>query len=359
MIVLAGCSKGNDNEENKIVTEPVEEGGYRTVYPFEASDAREVHTVMNLSPYDVMSAGKGLERYAKDYFSTDSYYLQDGKLLTRDRLMTNQSENDTEGLLNRNNKENPYGLNPTSGSTIPVDDQTTITVGSNTVPIVDVIEYDFVKDASSDADIEGIAVSIILNPNIVDEKGNQHTLSEKSLRLVGEEAGRKLVDYLKTLPEVSANTPVMVGLFEINSEDASLGGTYLALGYGSESIDHFESVEEDWVIIPSQAASDIDPQIVSQFNTVKNSLQNVLPNDVGIIGKGFYIDNELDALMLNVETTGKTYSENLSVVQLLVTLMEHFNGDSYQITVKVNANQNTFAMLQRAKGEKDISVIME
>lgn len=359
-MVLAGCGKEKVQEEKVVITtEPIEEGGYRTVHPFNASDAREVHTIMNLSSYDMNAAGKGLERYSKKYFSTDSYYLQDGQLLTRDRLQINQSEVDPEGLLNRNSADNPYGLNPAKGTTIPVGDGVTIKVGSSTIPIIDLIEYDFVQESKKDAEIKGISVAIILNPNIVDADGKKHTISNENLKLIGEEAGRKLITYLKTLPEVGANTPVMIGLFQLDAKDASLGGSYLALGYGKQGIDRFESLDETWVIIPSEEASKLDAQTSAQFTAVKNSLKNVLPNDVGIIGRGFYIDKRLNSLHLTVTTTGKSYSENLSVVQLMVGLLDNFNDDSYSVTVRIEANLETIAMLQRNAGSKEIKTIME
>lgn len=354
IVSLSGCHNEEESTDTTIVTQAITDDGYRIAIPFKTSDMTKVHVEYNRGYYNIEAVGKGLQRYASEYYSTSDYYLQDGQLLTRENTVLNKNER----LLGRKSGDNPFGLNPENGSSLPISDSESITVGNETIPVVDVFEYDFIKDLSENADIEGLAFAIVLNSTITDASGNSHTIDDKQLRIIGEEAGRNLLTFIKDMPEVSNNTPIMIALYKNGSEDINLGGTFFAVGYGKSSIDSFSSVNEQWVIIPSDQASELDAQIVSQFNSVKNSLFKFLPNDIAIIGKGFFIDNQIYELQLTITTQGKTYVQNAAVVQYVKELISNFNGDYYSITVKVNANTETFAMLHRERGSKSVSAIM-
>lgn len=355
LFAMSGCSSDDESTDATIVTQAITEDGYRIAIPFKSSDMTKVHVDYNRGYYDIEAVGKGLQRYAKEYYKTSDYYLQDGQLLTRDNTV---SSTNTERLLGRKSGDNPFGLNPENGSSLPISNSQSIIVGNSTIPIVDVFEYDFITDLSENADIEGLAFGIVLTSTVTDADGNTHTINDDQLRIIGEEAGRNLLTFIKDMPEVSNNTPIMIALYNNNSEDSNLGGTFFAVGYGRSSIDSFQSVNEQWAIIPSDSASDLDAQLVSQFNSVKNALFKFLPNDIGMIGKGFFIDNQIYELQLTITTQGKTYVQNAALVQYVNELLSNFSGDSYSITVKVNANTETFAMLHRERGSSSVTAIM-
>lgn len=354
VFAMSGCSSDDESTDATIVTQAITEDGYRIAIPFKASDMTKVHVDYNRGYYDIEAVGKGLQRYATEYYNTSDYYLQDGQLLTRENTVSSN----TERLLGRKSGENPFGLNPENGSNLPISDSNSIKVGNNTIPIVDVFEYDFITDLNEGADIEGLAFGIVLTPTVTDADGNTHTIQDDQLRIIGEEAGRNLLTFVKDMPEVSNNTPIMIALYKNNTGDANLGGTFFAVGYGRSGIDSFKSVNEQWAIIPSDSASDLDAQLVSQFNSVKNALFKFLPNDIAIIGKGFFVDNQIYELQLTVTTQGKTYVQNAAVVQYVNELLSNFSGNHYSITVKVNANTETFAMLHRERGSNNITAIM-
>lgn len=355
VFILSSCSSDDESTDATIVTQAITEDGYRIAIPFKASDMTKVHVEYNRGYSDVEAVGKGLQRYASEYYKPSDYYLQDGQLLTRENTV---SSTNTERLLGRKSGDNPFGLNPESDSSLPISDSESIRVGNNTIPIVDVFEYDFITDLSEGADIEGLAFAIVLTSTVTDADGNTHTIEDNQLRIIGEEAGRNLLTFVKDMPEVSNNTPIMIALYKNNTGDANLGGTFFAVGYGRSNIDSFNSVNEKWAIIPSDSASDLDAQLVSQFNSVKNALFKFLPNDIAIIGKGFFIDNQIYELQLTITTQGKTYVQNAALVQYVNELLSNFSGDNYSITAKINANTDTFAMLHRERGSSSVTAIM-
>lgn len=357
-LLLCGCSQEEVSESGTVLT-PVVEDGYRIVIPFEESDATQVHVTFNRSDYDTIAVGEGLMRYSTQYFSTSEYYLQDGQLLDRDTLQTNTYYGDNIGLLGFKTDTNTYGLNPEIGSELPVEDGEVCIVGSSTIPIIDIVEYNFHSDSSGTSDIEGISLAIVLKRTVTDADGVSHTISDDNLQIIGEEAARNVVSYLKTLPEVSNQTPIMVALFTAESSDTNLAGTFFSVGYGISGIDQFNDVVEERVIFPSTSASSLDATVSAQFNSLKTSLFSFLPNDVSVIGKGFYIDNQLYELEITVTTQAKTYVENLALVQYVDSLMYYFSDNYYSITISFTSNTEQFAVLERAIGDEECTIIMQ
>lgn len=356
LFMMSGCN--NDEEDSKdaiISTKAVTDDGYRIAIPFKTSDMTQVHVQFNRGAYDIEAVGKGLQRYASRNFSTSKYYLQEGQLLEEENTV---SGTNSDALLLRKSGDNPFGLNPEKDTQLPISSSKSITVGASTVPVVDVFEYDFISDLNEDADIEGLAFAIVLTSTVVDADGNSHTIKDEQLRVIGEEAGRNLLTFIKDMPEVSNSTPITIALYKNGTGDSNLPGEFFAVGHGTTRIDRFDAVNEQWVIIPSDAASKLDAQIASQFTSVKNSLFQFLPNDISMIGKGFFIDNQLHELQISITTQGKTYIQNAAVVQYVSELLSNFSGDNYSISVKVNANTETFAMLYRERGSGEVDAIM-
>ncbi len=358
-LLLGGCSQEEETTSNNVVVDPITDDGYRIVIPFEESDATQTHVTFNRSDYDTTAVGEGLMRYSQDYFSTSKYYLQDGQLLDRDTLHTNTYYGDSIGLLGFKSDTNTYGLNPEQGSELPVEDGETCIVGSSTIPIIDIVEYNFHTDSSGESDIEGISLAIVLNRTITDADGVSHTISDDNLQIIGEEAARNVVSYLKTLAKVSNQTPIMVALFVAESSDTNLAGTYFSVGYGVSGIDQFIDVTEQRVLFPSTTASSLDSAVSTQFNSLKTALFSFLPNDISMVGKGFYIDNELYELDITITTQAKTYSENLALVQYVDSLLYYFSDNYYSITISFTSNTEQFAVLKRDIGNYETTIIMQ
>ncbi len=359
LLIMSGCTTKDTEQETTITTKPVTSDGYRIVIPFSESDATQTHITFNRSGYDVMAAGEGLMRYSKEYFSVDNYYLQDGQLLDRDQLQVNTYFGDQEGLLGFKSDENPYGLNPEKGSQLPIDETTSIAVSGQTIPIVDIIEYNFHKTSDASQEIEGISLAIIVNRNVLDEQGNKYVISDENLQIIGEEASRNIVSYIKSMPEVSSKTPIMVALFSAESSDSNLAGHFFSSGYGVSSIDQFKAINEQWVLYPGDVASTLDPSVSSQFEALRKSLHMFLPNDVSIVGKGLFLNNQLNQLDITIQTQAKTYVENLALVQQVDQLLTNFTGDYYGIHVTFQSNTESFAVIQREIGSQNTTIIMQ
>lgn len=360
-LCLSGCNGKEDEEENEItVVEALNEGDYRIATTFAYSDARQTHIQFNRSGYDVDAVGEGLLRYSKEYFDPDKYYLQEGQILTRNTLQAGLVYGDKEGLLGSKSTSNPYGLNPEEGMSLPAEDGVSITAkagSGGTIPVIDVFEVNFVTELSEDAEIKGISLAIVLNPNVVDAQGKTHIISDTNLKTYGEEAGRNLVAYLKKQPGISSKTPILVALFKAESSDESLPGTFISVGYGKGNVNSFTDVNESWIIFPGSVAESADSALLAEFNSVKEKIYDFLPNNTEIIGKGFFVDNRIQKLLISIHMQAKTYTEKLGVTQYTYELLSQFTNTDMEISVQIKGDDETYAMIKREKGSSKCEVI--
>lgn len=358
LITTSACQKKKE-ENKKNVTDAINKDDYRMVIPFQSSDSRQIHVNYNRGEADINAIGKGLMNYNKDIFDPDTYYVQDGKILTLDTLGVGVEFGDKEGLLGFSSKQNSFGLNPKVGSKLEISDNKTINCGSQTIPIIDVFELDFYKSLDKKANFDGISFAIVLNNKIKDSKGKEHKIDKKYLEKIGENAVTKLEAYLNTLPDFNKNMEISVGLFAAESSDSSLPGHFLSFGHGKGKVSKYESCDQEWVVFPSKRAQKLDSVVWNEFNSFQQSIRNFLPNDVGVVGKGSFKDSKLDELQINIVAQTKGYPECTALVQYINETLSVFTNNDINIVVNVKNNNETFAMLNRKKGSNEITVIME
>ena len=112
------------------------------------------------------------------------------------------------------------------------------------------------------------------------------------------------------------------------------------------------------MIFPSAAAESANSTLLAQFNGIKTELYDFLPNNTEIIGKGFFVDDRITKLQINVIMQAKTYVEKLGVTQYTKELLSQFNHTDMEITVRIEVDGETFAMITRESGSDDCDVMI-
>lgn len=355
VLLVSACGSGSDtsDEDKAIVSDAVSEGDYRIITSQASNNTRLTHADFNLGASS-LEVGKGLMEYSKQHYSVDSYYLTEGQLISR-RELQSVDINDKEVLLGRESEENSYGLNPKKESQFKISGSSEITVGGDTVPVIDIYELDFKKSADSD-EVDGISVCIVMQSTITDKGGTTHTISDDTLFQYGSEQAMKLISFLRKKPEVGNSTPIYIMLYDNDSSDLTLPGRFVGEGYGKDNIS-ISKIKEEWTIFPSDRTTELDSVTAQQFNAVKKELQMIIPNDTGIVGKGKFVDDRLDSLEITITAQAVTYTEISAIVQRMNDLMGTFDSDDYEIKVTILNNDEPIAMLKREKNSKDVTVI--
>ena len=218
LLLLVGCSSQVDvNEDLNLINSSIS-GDYSVLVPFESSPVRAYHGTY-LGKADFMEVGSRLSEKAKDYFDPEHYYMSEGQVLDIEELTA---------LVTRESSDNPYGLNPPSGSEFVtgVGDITVL----NAVAIADVVEMDFYTGSATNPELAGLAFTIVLNDQLRMTDGTYTTVTESRLYEYGSDMGRKLERFIRTLANMES-IPVYIALYSTSSIDNALPGHYIGDGY--------------------------------------------------------------------------------------------------------------------------------
>jgi len=319
-----------------VETKALESGDYGAALPFLSTNARQQHQLRSVSLIDNLYIGTGLLNYAKAHFSTDRYTMQEGQFLVYDEMSS---------LLGRESDTNPDALNPSGDFAFDTGNGTV----KNAVLIRDIYEVDFI----SDQETKGVALAIVCNGVVGD---NDTAVNDDKLQAYGEEAARRLVTYLRKMPEIGDSMPIYVALYKNTSVESTLPGNFFSEAYFEGRSANFSAISETWAMFPSEEANKLDSTTSTHFIQVKSALANYLPDDVGIIGKGKFTDGKLSELHITVEMYAKTATEALSLTQYLKSQLSNFSSLDYKIQVEVRCQDITIATMVRAVGTKEVNV---
>ncbi len=336
ILLIAGCTPDNNDDPDNTVIIPGVTGSYPVVVDFNPSSVRNYHGTY-LGSYDIQEIGSQLIEKSKAHFSVNEFILQEGQIINNDRLLS---------LVRRESPTNPQGLNPPTGSEFDIGDGIVL---EDPVLVADIVEINFMQSQGDGLTLGGIAVAIVLNQVQRIETATSVTIydiDETRLYEYASDVGRKLESYLRTLNTVG-EIPIYIGLYSTKSVDSVVAGGYIGDGYFVSRSGQFQRNNERWLIFPSNEASSIDPITSSSFNGLKQSLQQLLPEAVGVIGKGRYINDELNYLKIDIQLVAKTFMELKATTQLAAAIIEGFENPQAHILVEVMTLNKTLSIIER------------
>lgn len=331
----------DDTEEKAIIPKyQISDQYYRTILPFKPGEARGL-VVNNLSTrYDINEFETGLMRLALKNFNPDKYFFQEGQYLKKktiqlwlNRKFTNE-QLAAEGLKESEN----IGLNPLDDG---VGDLKTRNEKSP-IYLAHILEHDYlIKDNDGKVRLGGVVLGLALNSVYYYQTVQFGATFERKIPhddLVRE--GKKIAEELaKRIRNVEGlnEVPVTIALFEQESKASVVPGNFFAytnIGKGSNSIGGWEDVNEEYYLFPSTDATKNHRDDVTFFENFKQDVESYFPNFNGVIGKAFYVENQLQELSIDIPIQFYGKAESVGFTQYVTGLvMEHF--PTY-VTVEVN-----------------------
>lgn len=350
ILLVSGCSQVNINDgEQQTIIPPVMDGEYTFILPYGSNDVRQIHNNYKRSKLDVEAIGQGMIELSKKHFPVKDYFIQEGQMVGYNQLTS---------LLQRVSVDNPFGLNPEKGSNFPSGDGIDIL---DAVLIRDIYEIDFLKSINTGYEVSALSFAIVINPKQeVDDGlwGQTVTITDEALMAYGSEAAIRFEQYLRTIPEVG-NIPIYMMLFKAGSSDQNLPGSFFGEALFDSRTANFSRIYEEWALFPSGRATALDSIVAAQFQEIRKKLEMFLPEDIGIVGKGRYVDSKLKELNITVNMQAKTYLEILGLVQYLDSLLENFVDASFGIKVDVRSSGETKATMQKEPKKTSVITILD
>jgi protein involved in sex pheromone biosynthesis len=307
---------------------------YRTILPFEPGETRGL-VVANLNTrYDINEFETGLMRIAQNKFDPNKYLFREGQEIKRKtvKLWLNRkftkAQLSAEGLKEDEN----IGLNP-------LDEK-----GDNKTPIylAHILEHDYlVKDDKNTVKLGGVVIGLALNTTYYYQTVQygptyEKKLSHSEVESQGKKLAAEVLQRLRNTRDLK-DVPITIALYETESRSSVVPGNffmYSNIDANSSSIGNWEKVNEKYYLFPSADAEDAHRDDVTAFLNFKQDVEEYFPNFNGVIGKAFYVEDQLQNLNITIPIQFYGESEAIGFTQYVTGLvMEHFPK---YISVSVN-----------------------
>lgn len=352
MSLLAGCTDLQDTADptpqanNNVVpvettTNKLSNIYYRALIAdgvYQTSQNRGVSLELN-SSVNMKDFESGLLDIARNVFSTETYYFQEGQVITTEMA---------QSWLGRKSKENPDGLNPESnGSSDP----------ATRVPnyLSQIVQQDYMIQTDKGFELGGIAIGLAMNQidyyTTKDDKDRIYTheqkLDLKEVEAKAKEYGDKIVERLRK-EEGMGSIPIVVGIFVQSPQDSLAGGVYTFEGVSEEgnSVAEWVPRNEEKILFPS----DTESEDASHFANFKNEVQNFFPNLSGVTGVGHYKNGQLANLEIDIMTQFYGETEIIAFTQHITDAASQFLPQNAQIEIKVESIDGIESFVARDQG---------
>lgn len=347
--------KDDDTKEKAIIPKyKISDEYYRTIMPFEPGEARGM-VVNNLNTrYDITEFETGLMRIAQNSFSTDKYVFKEGQYLDSstvsawlERYMTEEQVKAKEKEL-QSKEENKkkkvtvknIGLNPADSGKGDVHERNK----KNPIYLAHILEHNYLVQSGEKGTYQlgGVSIGLALNSVHYYQEQAYGAVYEKNIpRSVLEAEGKKIaqevVSRLRGIKELR-DVPITIGLFEQEGRSSVVPGnffTYAEVSQGSSNIGSWKDVKEDYILFPSEKAEKEHRDDLTFFQNFKQDVEEYFPNFNGVVGKGFYLDGQLQEINISIPIQFYGKAEAIGFTQYATGLvMEHFpNYVSVQVSI--------------------------
>ncbi|MBM4764544.1 CamS family sex pheromone protein [Bacillus sp. B15-48] len=357
LLLLTACAP-NFQKEDQVVQEEDEHGNekaiipkykisdeyYRTFMPFEPGEARGL-VVNNLNTrYDIYEFETGLMRIAQNTFDTNRYVFKEGQYLDGHTVSSWLNRKYTEAQLKdrKLTEEENIGLNPADPGTGDIDARN----AENPIYLSHILEHNYLEEVDGKAGtykLGGVVIGLALNSIHYYQKEAfgatfETEISHETLADEGKKIAQEIVSRLRQMDEL-ADVPIAIALFEQKSRSSIVPGNfiaYAAASRGSSELSSWQNVKEKYVLFPSSEAQNSHRDDLTWFQNFKQDVEEYFPNFNGVVGKGFYLDDQLQKLSISIPIQFYGKSEAIGFTQYVTGLvMEHF--PSY-VAVEVNVS---------------------
>lgn len=369
-----------DEEELSIVPSyRLADDNYKMILPFRPSKARGVVVNQVKNRIDIDEMEDGLRRHSTDLFDPQKYYFEEGQYLTENMVYDWLGRFPTDKQLEREVKEEiarrkqeklnyneerirdglQQGLNP------PLKDQAKKKdYEDNPRYLSHILEQNYLEQ-KDDQTVELVGISIGLALKSVykykeDPDGPDYykDIPDKEVLKEGKEIAEQVLERLRGI-EGLEDVPIMIALYQEQEESSPIPGSFIAktsVGKGNKSIDKWEETNEEYVLFPS---SDAKKKYHDDYELIKSfgqSISEYFPNYVGYMGEGFYLNDELNKLSINIPLEFYGRAEVVGFTQYAYGLVKNIFPNHYDIEIKISSTGKLESLIYREAGKEDPTV---
>ncbi|GGB10620.1 CamS family sex pheromone protein [Macrococcus hajekii] len=374
-LLLTGCNNSDtskSSDEKQISTDAqISNDYYRTLLPFEESQARGLTSTNMASTYNGEAFEEGLLRISKRVYSPDDYFYRDGQLLTKEAVKSYLEPQftkkeidamDEDTRIERNAYAN-FGLNPShNGETDPVK------IAQNSPAYLShILEQDYYTESDAkDQKLSAMTIGLAMNSVYYYQKEQYgEVFSENLDPKVSEKKGKEMADEilsrLRVKPELK-NIPITVALFMQSPAESITPGHFVAYGTSDEgdSMKKWHAVNEKYVLLPSNEAEKINQNLNNNFKQFNESLSSYFPNYTQGIGTAYVMNDKVETLTINIPFDYYGRAEVVGITQHIADQSKKYFDSVDRYEISLTDNNKPLALIAKGEdGEQNIHIYQQ
>ncbi|GEN46216.1 CamS family sex pheromone protein [Alkalibacillus haloalkaliphilus] len=373
-------------EEQRFIVSPdsLDTNDYRMILPYQTGAARGTITNQVANRYDIDEFEQGLTRLAKGVFDPDEYLFQEGQHLDRSNVFNiiddlnpprpEDLEEELEDVLEEQEDATGEELDELEGMEDQITEELEDYQEANPRVFSHILEQNFlVREGEDRVELGGVAIGIALKSEYAFSVNYGPTygvpIDMDEMLSVGEGVAAEILVQLDELGlEEFDDTPILIALYRENDRNAIVPGNFVqqtVVNLNNLSIDEdeglnpgaleWEGLNENNVLFPSNEADEDYYEDSEMMVDFRRGVADFFPNYVGVVGRGYYKDDELRTLNVDIPIEFNGKHEIVGFTQHISSLMvEHF-PPYFDLEVKIESPSEVEAVLFRRAGEEEVT----
>ncbi|MEF2097685.1 CamS family sex pheromone protein [Bacillus sp. CFBP9009] len=374
ILLLAGCAPSfddkqevvqdsKDKKETAIIPKyKISEEYYQTILPFEPSKARGL-VVSNLNTrYDIEEFENGLMRLAQTQFDPEDYLFQEGQVLDSSTISSWLNRKYTDSQLKEKKKKasENLGLNPVDPGKGDIDMRNE----ENPIYLAHILEHNYlVKTKDNSVSLGGVVIGLALNSVHYYQKEEfgatyENKIDSKKLKQEGEKIAAEVLKRLRKMDKLK-NVPITIALFEQNEKSSVVPGNFISytnIDKNSDNIGKWTNLDEEYFLFPSAGAEKKYRDDVNTFTNFKEDVEEYFPNFNGVIGRAFYMDDQLQSLNIDIPIQFYGNSEAIGFTQYVAGLVMERFPNYIAVQVSITSVNGPEALIVREANQDEPTV---
>lgn len=403
LLILVSCSpreldediiqNPDENVEEELSIIPgyqLSSENYKVILPYVPSAARGVIVNQVANRMDIDEMENGLRRLSisefdpKDNFFSEGQHLKSdevynwlGRNLTEDQMeatIKNEKEAAKKAKMSFNEeqrrKELQLGLNPSLPNQKGKNKEEQVKANrENPRYISHILEQNYsTKNEDQNEKISGVSITIAMKSvyrfqvQTDDEKTHgpyYEQIPEKEMLKQGKEAAQIILERLRAKESLN-DVPIMITLYKEEKQEHPVPGNYIAktvIPAQDMLIGDWESINEKNLLFPSKEAAKDHSKDEELFDAFADEIARFFPNYVGIIGEGFYVDDELKKISMLIPMEFQGSGEITGFTQYLYgKAKDIYENTDYALELKIESSNVIESIIYRESGEKEFHV---
>lgn len=357
LLLIVGCSSQKqddivqteeeaETEVSIIPTSSLTDAQYKILLPYRPSAARGAITNQVTNRVDIDELEEGLRRHSVDVYDPKKYLFEEGQYLSTEFVyeMIDDLNPKVKNKKKKEDKIKEHRNNPRIFSHI--------------------LEQNFLKKKEDDSvELVGLSIGISLKSVYrfqVETGGADYyeKIPKDEMMKEGKKIAAAVLKEIRAQDELK-NVNVMIALFREEEQSSPVPGNFVAktvIGKGENKIGKWENINEEYVLFPSKRSKDKYHDDYQKFKTFSEKIESYFPNFVGVAGEGFYDDNNLTRLTLEVPLEFYGKGEVIGFTQYTYGLVKEIFPNYYDIEVSITSSEGMESLIYRHAGEDEPDV---